>query len=165
MITERSDKLDPKTMYSLTLIIKFTNSIGFREFDGIAFSLVGWLAGSSAASTRPPEPKRKAAADNIAVGRIEARDDRARSTANPQAAPSVAAVTYRGVSGDRIAASPKIRQMLDEQDRNAVVIPPSPAVASAGYRATADDGIAASPRLRQQLNERSRQEFQVAPVK
>ena len=95
----------------------------------------------------------------------EMLNDRACSTANPQAAPSVTAVTYLGVSGDGIAASPKVRQMLDEQDRNAVVIPPSAAVASAGYRATADDGIAASPKLRQQLNERSSPEFQVAPVK
>jgi hypothetical protein len=92
-------------------------------------------------------------------------NERARSTTNPQAAPTVASAGYQAVANNGIAASPKLREMLNEQERNAVVTAPSTAVASAGFRATGVDGITASPKLRAQLNERGSQPFQIAPVK
>ena len=64
---------------------------------------------------------------------------------------------YWPVGDDGIAASPKVRQALNERERSATVVPTSTAVASVGYRAVGDDGIAASPKLRGQLNQRSRQ--------
>jgi pyruvate/2-oxoglutarate dehydrogenase complex dihydrolipoamide acyltransferase (E2) component len=62
---------------------------------------------------------------------------------------------------DGIAASPKVRQMLNEQKsltrpasaKGAQTTPA--AVASIGYRTASDDGIAASPKVRQMLNERN----------
>jgi len=75
---------------------------------------------------------------------------------------SSASAQYRTVSDDGIAASPKVRMVLNEQKRNTAVIPPSTAVA--GYRAVGADGIAASPKLRQQLDERN-VPITVAPVK
>src|SRR6266852_5797242 len=68
------------------------------------------------------------------------------SLANPASAQN------KPVGGGGIAASPRLRQMLDEQ--RAIASAPSTAVAVAGYVATGADGITASPRLRQQLNER-----------
>ena len=53
---------------------------------------------------------------------------------------------------DGIAASPKVRQMLDEQKAMKHTAT-APAVAVNVTR-PADDGIAASPKLREQLNER-----------
>jgi len=55
------------------------------------------------------------------------------------------------VGEDGIAASPKVRQMLNERKANSAV---SAKAASVGYQAKADDGIAASPKVRQLLNER-----------
>lgn len=61
---------------------------------------------------------------------------------------------------DGIAASPKVRQMLNERKASAraasqsAVKSTTATVASAGYRVNSDDGIAASPRVRQALNER-----------
>jgi hypothetical protein len=103
-------------------------------------------------------------------------------------------LTFPALAGPRIAASPKLQQMLD--DRAAVVsnttapttsvkdccaaenLAASPKVqqmlssrpkccASVVETATVsrpDDGIAASPKVRTQLNERST-EFQIAPLK
>lgn len=56
---------------------------------------------------------------------------------------------YRAVGDDGIAASPKLRQFLNESGTKMVKGTPSTAVASVGYRATGRDGITASPRLRQ----------------
>src|SRR6266568_1847101 len=54
------------------------------------------------------------------------------------------------VGDDGVAASPRMRQILNE--RSAV---PSPASArDAGYKVIGDDGIAASPKMRQMLSER-----------
>jgi len=72
---------------------------------------------------------------------------------------------YRAVGDDGIAASPKVRQMLNERARSAATHQAASTVASAGYRTVGDDGITASPKVRQQLNERGTQPFQVAPVK
>lgn len=58
----------------------------------------------------------------------------------------------QAVADDGIAASPKLRQFLNE--RNTVASTPSTGVVSVGYREPGDDGIAASPKLRQLLNER-----------
>jgi len=76
-----------------------------------------------------------------------------------------ASAQYRAVGDDGIAASPKVRQALNERKRNAAVTPTSTGVASVGYRAVGDDGIAASPKLREQLSQRSRQESHLASVK
>lgn len=59
---------------------------------------------------------------------------------------------YQPVGDDGIAASPKLREQLNE--RKHVANAPSTTVASAGYQATGDDGITASPKLRQMLDER-----------
>ena len=64
---------------------------------------------------------------------------------------------YWPVGDDGIAASPKVRQMLNARARSAATTQAAPAVASVGYRAVGADGIAASPKLRGQLNQRSRQ--------
>ena len=64
-----------------------------------------------------------------------------------------ASAQYRAVGDDGIAASPKVRQMLDERARSAAV---SPSTRSVAYRAVGDDGIAASPKLRQMMAERPR---------
>jgi hypothetical protein len=69
-----------------------------------------------------------------------------------------ASAQYRAVGDDGIAASPKVRQMLNERQAAKAASLASanhtaPTVASAGYRTTGDDGIAASPRVRQMLNE------------
>ena len=63
---------------------------------------------------------------------------------------------YRAVGDDGIAASPKVRQMLNARARSAATTQAAPAVASVGYRAVGADGIAASPKVRQALNERER---------
>jgi len=59
---------------------------------------------------------------------------------------------YQPVGDDGIAASPRLRQQLNE--RKHVVSASSTTVASVGYRATGDDGITASPKARQMLSER-----------
>jgi pyruvate/2-oxoglutarate dehydrogenase complex dihydrolipoamide acyltransferase (E2) component len=69
-----------------------------------------------------------------------------------------ASAQYRAVGDDGIAASPKVRQQLNERKaaRAASVTSANnaaPTVASAGYRATRDDGITASPKVRQMLAE------------
>ena len=62
---------------------------------------------------------------------------------------------YRAVGDDGIAASPKVRQMLNERRAAAQAAEAgSTSVASVGYRAVGDDGIAASPKVRQMLDER-----------
>lgn len=65
---------------------------------------------------------------------------------------SQASAQYRAVGDDGIAASPKLRQQIDE--RKKVARTPSTTMASVGYRAAGRDGIAASPKLRAQLDER-----------
>ena len=57
---------------------------------------------------------------------------------------------YRAVGEDGIAASPKLRQMLNDAKR------PSGSDSSrvVSYQAVGEDGIAASPKLRQMLNDR-----------
>jgi len=54
------------------------------------------------------------------------------------------------VGDDGVAASPRMRQILNER---AAVANPAPA-RDAGYKAIGDDGIAASPKMRAMLNER-----------
>ena len=101
---------------------------------------------------------------------------------------------YQAVGEDGIAASPKVRQFLNEKKAAATAtsttvssttsideriaaspkvrqmlderrtVMSAPSGSVAGYRATGDDGITASPKVRQQLNERGSQ-FMVAPVK
>jgi len=61
-------------------------------------------------------------------------------------------VGYRAGGDDGIAASPKLRQHLNEHKH--VASTPSATIASVESQTTRDDGIAASPKLRQQLNER-----------
>ena len=56
---------------------------------------------------------------------------------------------YRAVGDDGIAASPKLRQFLNERGKPMVKGITSTAVVSVGYRATGVDGITASPKLRQ----------------
>ena len=103
------------------------------------------------------------------------------------------AFTVNVTAAPAIAASPKVRAMLDDQARATAVSTPvstkdccaaenlavSPKVqqmlaerpkccAGSATETTTisrpNDGIAASPKLRQQLNERST-EFQIAPIK
>jgi hypothetical protein len=67
-----------------------------------------------------------------------------------------ASAQYPAVGDDGIAASPKVRQMLNERQAAkaaslASANSTSVSVASAGYRATGDDGITASPKVRQML--------------
>lgn len=69
---------------------------------------------------------------------------------------------------DGIAASPKVRQMLDERARSAAVSRSAPrvastTVASVGYRAVGEDGIAASPKVRQMLDEQKRNKGVTGP--
>jgi membrane protease subunit (stomatin/prohibitin family) len=64
-----------------------------------------------------------------------------------------ASAQFKVNSDDGIAASPKVRQMLNEQRAKSRTAPASVAVASVSYKATSQDGIAASPKLRQTLNE------------
>lgn len=63
---------------------------------------------------------------------------------------------YRPVGDDGIAASPKVRQMLDERARAAATAKPQ-AAPYTSYRAVGADGIAASPKVRQMLNEQQAQ--------
>ena len=68
---------------------------------------------------------------------------------------------FRVNEDDGIAASPKVRQMLNERKAAKAASLASArtstvTVASAGYRATGDDGIAASPKVRQTLNQQKR---------
>jgi hypothetical protein len=72
-------------------------------------------------------------------------------------------IGYRAVNDYRIAASPKLRGLLDE--RKTVVIAPVESAGSAGYRTTGADSITASPKLRQQLNDRAPQQIEIAPLR
>jgi hypothetical protein len=104
-------------------------------------------------------------------------NERSHSASTPSAAPAqvqvqeaapaqteaAAPVETPAAGQSGIAASPRLRQILNERGTGAGT--PSTSVASAGYRATGADGIAASPRLRQQLNERGTQPIMVAPLK
>ena len=54
---------------------------------------------------------------------------------------------------DGIAASPKLRQFLNERGVPMMKGARSTEVASVGYRATGVDGITASPKLRQLIND------------
>ena len=60
---------------------------------------------------------------------------------------------YKGVADDGIAASPRMRQMLNERQAVACFCPEMSASTDASYKAVGDDGIAASPKLRAMLNE------------
>lgn len=60
---------------------------------------------------------------------------------------------YKAVGDDGIAASPKVRQFLEEQKRVGTGSSASDRVV--GYQAVGADGIAASPRVRQMLAERA----------
>jgi len=83
---------------------------------------------------------------------------------------SNASAQYKINEEDGIAASPRVRQMLNERKTSAVAAAlvsnyhATTTVASAGLRVRENDGIAASPKLRQQLNERP-VIIMVAPVK
>ncbi len=63
---------------------------------------------------------------------------------------------YRAVGDDGIAASPKLRQQLNERARSTGNPQTASSVAPASYRAVATDGIAASPKLRAMLDEQNR---------
>src|SRR5216684_6536639 len=65
---------------------------------------------------------------------------------------SQASAQYRAVGDDGIAASPKLRQQIDERTKFAST--PSVTIASTGYRAAGENGITVSPKLRGQLDER-----------
>ncbi len=76
---------------------------------------------------------------------------------------SQARAQIRTGGGDGIAASPKLRVMLDERARSAAVQEAVPTVADAGYRAVGGDGIAASPKLREMLTAQARNQVVIAP--
>src|SRR5437588_39121 len=60
------------------------------------------------------------------------------------------------VGEDGIAASPRVRQILNERRASndaACTYPEVSSFRDAGYRAIGDDGIAASPKMRAMLNE------------
>ena len=59
---------------------------------------------------------------------------------------------YNAVGDDGIAASPKLRQFMNERGKPRVKGVRSTQVVSVGYRATGVDGITASPKLRQQID-------------
>ena len=61
---------------------------------------------------------------------------------------------YKAVGDDGIAASPKMRQILNERLAVACFCPEMSSSTDASYKAVGDDGIAASPKLRAMLNER-----------
>lgn len=69
---------------------------------------------------------------------------------------------YKINEDDGIAASPRLRQQLNERKASATAAAiasknhATATVASAGYRVTESDGIAASPKTRQLLNEEAR---------
>jgi len=75
---------------------------------------------------------------------------------------SNASAQYKINEEDGIAASPRVRQMLNERKASAAVAAlasknhATTTVASAGFRVTQNDGIAASPKTRQLLNEQAR---------
>jgi len=73
---------------------------------------------------------------------------------------SSASAQYRTVSDDGIAASPKVRQMLDERQRSKNV---ALAFHPAHYPAAVGDGIAASPKVRMVLNEQKRNTAVIPP--
>ena len=60
---------------------------------------------------------------------------------------------HNTVGDDGIAASPKLRQFMNERGKPMVKGAKSATVASVGYRATGVDGITASPKLRQFINQ------------
>jgi len=74
-----------------------------------------------------------------------------------------AGARYRAVGDDGIAASPKVRQMVDERKRSSAKAPAAATVA--GCQAPAGEGIANSARSCGQCSERSPQQPQVAPIK
>ena len=84
-----------------------------------------------------------------------------------KAVPSTGSVGYQPVGSDGIAASPKYRQLLNEEyaQVNAQLNYPQVASKSVGYQAVGDDGIAASPKFRQLLNEWAQGGTQMAPLK
>src|ERR1700716_1581335 len=64
---------------------------------------------------------------------------------------------YQAVGDDGIAASPRLRQILNERQAADSAFCNCSDVAffnDAGYKVTGEDGIAASPKMRQILNER-----------
>jgi hypothetical protein len=63
---------------------------------------------------------------------------------------------YRAVGDDGLAASPKLRLMLNERARTYAQPQADRSVAPAGYQVVAHDGIAASPKLRQMLAQQER---------
>jgi len=72
------------------------------------------------------------------------------------AALSVVAQTtpqYQRVADDGIAASPRLRQFLNENGERMVKDMPATAASPVGYQAMSEDNIAASPRLREFLND------------
>ena len=72
-----------------------------------------------------------------------------------------ASAQYRAAGDDGIAASPKVRQMLDERQRSKdFALASQPA---AHYPAAVGDGIAASPKLRMVLDEQKRSTAVIPP--
>jgi len=75
---------------------------------------------------------------------------------------SQANAQYKINEDDGIAASPRLRQQLNERKASATAAAmtsknhATTTVASAGYRVTENDGIAASPKTRQLLDDQAR---------
>ncbi len=90
------------------------------------------------------------------------------ATAAAALALTSARAEYKPVGDDGIAASPKVRQFLNEHPRVAAVSQVAAThtvAASASYRAVGDEHIAASPKFREQLNPRSPQHSPLAAAK
>ncbi len=65
----------------------------------------------------------------------------------------IANAQYTPIGGDGLAASPKVRQNLNDHKVTPVVEVSRETVRSVSYQAIGTDGIAASPRVRQAINE------------
>lgn len=83
-----------------------------------------------------------------------------------KALPATQSVGYQATGSDGITASPKYRQVLNEQyaQVDAQLNNPQVTYTSVAYRATGDDGITTSPKNRQFLDEH-KSTIQVAPLK
>jgi hypothetical protein len=76
---------------------------------------------------------------------------------------SQARAQVRTGGGDGIAASPKVRMMLNERALSAALRETAPTGTAAGYRAVGGDGIAASPKLREMLAQQTRNQMVIPP--
>ena len=81
---------------------------------------------------------------------------------------SQANAQFKANEGDGIAASPKVRQMLNERKASQVAAALSKNTSTTGtvatYRTGGPDGIVASPKLRQMLNEQRASKILATPA-